>query len=89
MAPINLNPGVATILCGAVAAYVLLWSLLHLTQGRDEPPAMLTSVPFVRPILGSKFPEEILNLPEPSRTISFFGPGLEAVDSAAISKDSS
>ncbi|KAG8161707.1 hypothetical protein KVR01_008694 [Diaporthe batatas] len=52
MAPIELNSVIATLVCGAVAAYVLAWSLLHLTQGRDEPPVLLTSVPFMSPILG-------------------------------------
>lgn len=55
MAPFNLNPAFATVLCGAVAAYVFLWSLLHLTHGKDEPPMVSTSVPFVSPILGSKY----------------------------------
>lgn len=58
MAPINLSAAFATVLCGAAAAYVFLWSLLHLTHGKDEPPMVSTSIPFVSPILGSKSVED-------------------------------
>lgn len=61
MAPIELIPAVSTVLCGAAAAFVLAWSLLHLTHGRDEPPMLLTSIPFLSPILGSKCPKAKLN----------------------------
>lgn len=54
MASINFTSAVATVLCGAAAVYVFLWTLLHLTHGKDEPPMVSTSVPFISPILGSK-----------------------------------
>lgn len=55
MASIDFTSAVATVLCGAAAVYVFLWTLLHLTHGKDEPPMVSTSVPFISPILGSKY----------------------------------
>lgn len=55
MASIGFTSAVATVLCGAAAVYVFLWTLLHLTHGKDEPPMVSTSVPFISPILGSKY----------------------------------
>ncbi|KAI1329975.1 hypothetical protein F5Y16DRAFT_61380 [Xylariaceae sp. FL0255] len=38
----------------AVATYIVLQALLHLTQDDKEPPVMGTFIPFISPILGMK-----------------------------------
>lgn len=35
-----------------IAAYVLLYALLHFTQDAREPPAVETSIPFISPLFG-------------------------------------
>lgn len=37
---------------GVAVTYVFLWALLHLTQNKKEPPAVLDSIPFLSPVLG-------------------------------------
>lgn len=71
MASINFTSAVATVLCGAAAVYVFLWTLLHLTHGKDEPPMVSTSVPFISPILGSKSPIWDWFIPESVRGSAF------------------
>lgn len=41
-----------TAVSATAATYVFLWMLLRLTQNAKEPPAVLTTFPFVSPILG-------------------------------------
>lgn len=47
-------PSVAVIAVGGfIAIYVVLRLILHLTQDAREPPAILTSVPFFGPLVGT------------------------------------
>lgn len=46
------NSVAVTALGGVAATYVFLLALLHFTQASNEPPAVLTTFPFVSPILG-------------------------------------
>lgn len=41
-----------TALGGLVATYFFLRFLLHLTQDAKEPPAIVTGIPFVSPLIG-------------------------------------
>lgn len=46
------NSASVTAVSAAAVTYVFLWMLLRLTQNAKEPPAVLTTLPFVSPILG-------------------------------------
>lgn len=47
-------PSIAVLaLGGFTAVYVFLRLILHLTQDAREPPAVLTSVPFLGPMVGA------------------------------------
>lgn len=41
-----------TAACAVGAFYVFLLTILHLTQDRREPPVVLSTIPFISPILG-------------------------------------
>lgn len=43
---------VMTTLGGIAATYMFFWALLHLTHNAREPVLLLTSIPFISPILG-------------------------------------
>ncbi|KAL2163564.1 hypothetical protein VTH06DRAFT_5622 [Thermothelomyces fergusii] len=45
-------PTVSLVLGGLAATYVFLRVLLNLTQDAREPPAILTDIPFVQPLIG-------------------------------------
>lgn len=51
-----LAPVLITILSKSFVAvgvtYAFLWALLHFTQDAREPAPMLTTIPFISPILG-------------------------------------
>ncbi|GAP85101.1 putative cytochrome p450 oxidoreductase [Rosellinia necatrix] len=42
----------ATIIAGIVTTYIFLAALLRLTQDKDEPPVIKTSIPFISPVIG-------------------------------------
>jgi hypothetical protein len=42
----------ATTVGGLAATYVFFWALLQFTQDANEPPLVLTAVPFLSPIVG-------------------------------------
>ena len=39
------------VLGGLAATYIFLWLLLRLTQDAREPPAILTGLPFISPVI--------------------------------------
>lgn len=43
---------VSLVLGGLAATYVFLRILLNLTQDAREPPAILTNIPFIQPLIG-------------------------------------
>lgn len=43
---------VALVTGGIASTYLFLRLLLRLTQDTSEPPALLTSLPFIRPLIG-------------------------------------
>jgi hypothetical protein len=45
-------PVVSLVLCGLAATYIFLRVLLSLTHDAKEPPAILTGIPFVEPLIG-------------------------------------
>lgn len=45
-------PTVAIVFGGFLATYLFLRFLLHVTQDAREPPAIVTGIPFLSPMLG-------------------------------------
>lgn len=60
----TLTAAVGTVICGIAAAYAFLFTALWLTQDRQEPPLVLSTIPFVSPLLGSESFPVILELME-------------------------
>lgn len=45
-------PTISLVFGGLAATYVFLRVLLSFTQDKREPPAILTDIPFIQPLVG-------------------------------------